>query len=1065
MKPSIDTRFYSVSRLVCRLALLLFSIVVGVSTFSDRTSRVSSVSPQEQASARFESALRQQRQSARFLTRNQNVEGKFQKLSARVVETGVIPVIATLRVAYSPQLEVRGEVESMAQQYEIGRVREVVIDDLIGYDPASIKRYNQLPIVGIKINATGIESLRQSDNIIDIQEDKLNRMSLAESVPFIGGTNAWASGFTGAGQTVAILDTGVDKNHPMLAGKVVSEACYSSNYSQYSAVSLCPGGATSSTATNSALPCPSGCQHGTHVAGIAAGKTVTNSGITFSGVAKDASIIAIQVFTRINDASSCGGSAPCYAAFDSDIIGGLNRVYSLRNTYSISSANLSLGGGSSTSYCDGSDAATKTVIDLLRSANIATVIASGNESLTDSISSPACISTAVSVGATLDTANIVASYSNSASFLSLLAPGSGITSAVPGTSYGRWNGTSMATPHVTGAWAIAKQKAPTASVTTVLNAFKSTGVSVVDSRNGIAKPRIAVDLAIAQLSGTPPTPTAPAAPTTLVATTFSSTQINLSWVDSSSNETGFVLQRKTGTAGTWATINSPAANVTTYQDRAVAASTAYYYRIYATNSVGQSAASNEATATTSGPTAAPTGVTATAFSSTQVNLRWTDVATNETGYRIERRLASGTALSLVANLAAGVTTYSNTGLTPGTGYIYVVSAIAPGGVLSSAAGVPITTFASTATPTLISAIAISSSQVNLSWRDNATNETGYRIERRLTSGTTLSLVANLAANATSYQNTGLTAATGYTYVVSAIAPGGGLVSATPIAVTTYALTAAPTSFTATAFSASQVNLSWRDAATNETGYRIERRLTSGTTLSLVANLPANAASYQNTGLTAATGYTYVVSAIAPGGALASSAPVVVTTYALTAAPTTVVATPFSSNQINLTWRDMATNETGYRIQRRLTTGTAWTILANLAANATSYRDTGLATSTGYTYLVSAIAPGGALVSAAQVATATFATTSAPTNFTATAVSATQINLSWSDVATNETGYRILRRQNSGTAWTVVALLPANYTSYRHTGLVAATGYTFIVSAVAPGGTLVNSSSVGATTLR
>ena len=162
---------------------------------------------------------------------------------------------------------------------------------------------------------------------------------------------------------------------------------------------------------------------------------------------------------------------------------------------------------------------------------------------------------------------------------------------------------------------------------------------------------------------------------------------------------------------------------------------------------------------------------------------------------------------------------------------------------------------------------------------------------------------------------------------------------------------------------------------------------------------------------------------------------------------------------------MATNETGYRIQRRLTTGTAWTILANLAANATSYRDTGLATSTGYTYLVSAIAPGGALVSAAQVATATFATTSAPTNFTATAVSATQINLSWSDVATNETGYRILRRQNSGTAWTVVALLPANYTSYRHTGLVAATGYTFIVSAVAPGGTLVNSSSVGATTLR
>ena len=159
---------------------------------------------------------------------------------------------------------------------------------------------------------------------------------------------------------------------------------------------------------------------------------------------------------------------------------------------------MSLGGGRFYSNCDSVDPDTKIVIDLLRAANIATVVASGNERFTNSLASPACISTAVSVGATLDTANIVASYSNSASFLSLLAPGSGITSAVPGTSYGRWNGTSMATPHVTGAWAIAKQKAPTASVTTVLNAFKSTGVSVVDSRNGIANPRIAVDLAIAQ---------------------------------------------------------------------------------------------------------------------------------------------------------------------------------------------------------------------------------------------------------------------------------------------------------------------------------------------------------------------------------------------------------------------------------------------------------------------------------------------------------------------------------------------------------------------------------------
>ncbi|MFZ4795624.1 MAG: fibronectin type III domain-containing protein, partial [Blastocatellia bacterium] len=213
----------------------------------------------------------------------------------------------------------------------------------------------------------------------------------------------------------------------------------------------------------------------------------------------------------------------------------------------------------------------------------------------------------------------------------------------------------------------------------------------------------------------------------------------------------------------------------------------------------------------------------------------------------------------------------------------------------------------------------------------------------------------------------------YTYVVSAIAPGGAAVSAAPVAVTTHGLTAAPTGVVPTAFSSSQVNLSWTDAALNETGYRVERRLTSGTALTLVANLAAGVTTYSNVGLTAATGYTYVVSAIAPGGAAVSAAPVAVTTHGLTAAPTGVVATAFSATQVNLRWTDAATNETGYRVSRRLTTGTVWTDLAaTLPANTTAYNNTGLTAGTGYTYRVSAIAPGGALVNSSEFATTTAA---------------------------------------------------------------------------------------------
>jgi titin len=88
-----------------------------------------------------------------------------------------------------------------------------------------------------------------------------------------------------------------------------------------------------------------------------------------------------------------------------------------------------------------------------------------------------------------------------------------------------------------------------------------------------------------------------------------------------------------------------------------------------------------------------------------------------------------------------------------------------------------------------------------------------------------------------------------------------------------------------------------------------------------------------------TGYAYRVSAIAPGGALVSAAEVAATTSAATAAPTDVTATPISKSQINLRWTDVATNETGYQIVRRLTSATVWDAASATAEGATTYSDT------------------------------------------------------------------------------------------------------------------------------
>ncbi|HLM59622.1 MAG TPA: S8 family serine peptidase, partial [Pyrinomonadaceae bacterium] len=236
-----------------------------------------------------------------------------------------------------------------------------------------------------------------------------------------------------------------------------------------------------------------------HVAGIAAG-----SKPSFSGVAKGSDIIAIQVFTRFNSASVCGTTTPCIRTYSSDYIKGLERVLALSGSMNIAAANMSLGGGQYTANCDVQQAAIKAAIDNLRSIKIATIIASGNSSYTTAMGSPACISTAVSVGSTGDgsfgaTTDRVSSFSNSVGFLNLLAPGQWIESSVLNGNYDDLQGTSMAAPHVAGAWAVLKQRKPDATVTEILNALTTTGVPVTDTRNNVTKPRIRVDAAVQAL--------------------------------------------------------------------------------------------------------------------------------------------------------------------------------------------------------------------------------------------------------------------------------------------------------------------------------------------------------------------------------------------------------------------------------------------------------------------------------------------------------------------------------------------------------------------------------------
>ena len=431
------------------------------------------------------------------------------KVRKHVASEGRARILVQLRLpghGHIPEGRLTHAAKSL-QRKDIKQVGGHLMSRLKKYNYRVVHRYNYVPLIALEVDAGALSEIEGAPLWVDrVFEDAIKQPILTDSVPIIGADAAWGRGFDGSATTVAVLDTGVDSTHPFLQGKVVEEACYSSTLAGHS-VTFCPNGAEEQVGPGSGAPCSldaQGCFHGTHVAGIATGNGATG-GVPFSGVAPGAQLMAVQVFSKFTSIADCGlFNTPCVGAYTSDLIAGLERVYELRATRSIASVNLSLGAGAFTSPCDSEPE--KFIIDDLRAAGIATVVASGNGGVPNALASPACISSAVSVGST-GKDDEVSFFSNVTPFMSLFAPGDSILSSVTGGGYAMLSGTSMAAPHVAGAWAVVKQAAPNATVDETLDAMQSTGVPITDIRTGmpVTRPRIQLDLALDLL--VPPTVT------------------------------------------------------------------------------------------------------------------------------------------------------------------------------------------------------------------------------------------------------------------------------------------------------------------------------------------------------------------------------------------------------------------------------------------------------------------------------------------------------------------------------------------------------------------------------
>ncbi|PPD36580.1 MAG: hypothetical protein CTY18_04215 [Methylomonas sp.] len=397
------------------------------------------------------------------------------RLIVRYEDTAIEADIQRFKISLKQDKSSNGKLA----EYKAGKYGEMKSAIMPQMDPGLVKLhqdYSHLPMNVVLVKGEkGLLALVSNPKVMEVFRDTPLQHFLTQSAALVRATDTRAqTGYDGANTTVVVLDTGVNYALTDFGN------CTAPGQPASCRVAV----AQDFAAEDNTLDADG---HGTNVSGVVA------------GIARGARLAVFDIF----DGSS---------AFSSVTISGINWAIANQSTFNIKAINLSVGDASqNATQCSGGNNPFRAPIAAAYNAGIFTVIAAGNSGFSNGLANPACTPLAVSVGAVYDSnvgsisfgvcsdtvtaADRVTCFSNSASYLSLLAPGAIITAASSS-----FTGTSQAAPHVSAAIAILQGARPSETLPSTLSRLTTNGVSVLDSRNNLSFPRLNIFAALGSVN-------------------------------------------------------------------------------------------------------------------------------------------------------------------------------------------------------------------------------------------------------------------------------------------------------------------------------------------------------------------------------------------------------------------------------------------------------------------------------------------------------------------------------------------------------------------------------------